>query len=107
MPNAYVDRPTARGTRVLERSRRIAAAAKEEPAALLIEQCMFTLDGWLDAKEALAHAESIAEDDEQAGAAASELSSLTLQLCLADKIMQPWPTKHWNSQHYVFDWPNF
>lgn len=56
----------------------LAAVAKEEPsaalerAALLIEQCMFTLDGWLDAEEALAHAESIAEDGEQAGATASE-----------------------------------
>ncbi|UCM91007.1 hypothetical protein [Streptomyces marincola] len=54
------------------------AAARGEPGAallraeLLIEQCMFTSEGWSRAEEALRAAESLALDDEQRGAAACE-----------------------------------
>jgi tetratricopeptide (TPR) repeat protein len=41
-------------------------------ASVLVEQCMFTLQGWEEAEAALAHAEAIAADSELAGAAASE-----------------------------------
>ncbi|MFC7218447.1 hypothetical protein ACFQLX_09735 [Streptomyces polyrhachis] len=41
-------------------------------AALLVERCMYTSAGWQDAEDALRLAESLATDDEERGAAASE-----------------------------------
>jgi hypothetical protein len=41
-------------------------------AALLVEQCMFTVEGWQEAENALAHAEAIVLDNEMIGAIASE-----------------------------------
>lgn len=51
--------------------------AHDPPAALLraellVERCMFTMDGWARAEEALRAAESLPLDDEQRGAAACE-----------------------------------
>lgn len=47
-----------------------------ERAAILIEQCLFILDCWQSAEEALAHAESMADNEERSGKAASERAFL-------------------------------
>ena len=45
-------------------------------AALLVERCMFTADGWAPAEEALRAAEALASGDEERGAAACERGQL-------------------------------
>ncbi|MCF6525517.1 hypothetical protein [Streptomyces sp. JJ36] len=45
-------------------------------AALLVERCMFTADGWEEAEEALRAAEGAARDDDERGAAACERGHL-------------------------------
>lgn len=45
-------------------------------AALLVEGCMFTLDGWSEAEDALRSAEALAGSDEERGAAACERGHL-------------------------------
>ncbi|MFJ8669363.1 hypothetical protein [Streptomyces sp. NPDC093600] len=47
-------------------------AAALERAALLIERCLYTEQGWADAEEALRAAEAVAQSDEERGAAACE-----------------------------------
>ncbi|MEU6934275.1 hypothetical protein AB0A05_34590 [Streptomyces sp. NPDC046374] len=47
-------------------------AAALERAALLIERCLYTEQGWGDAEEALRAAEAVARTDEERGAAACE-----------------------------------
>lgn len=51
-------------------------AASLRRAALLVEQCMFTGDGWDAAESALRAAEALAQDDEERGAAACERGQL-------------------------------
>lgn len=51
-------------------------AAALRRAALLVEQCMFTADGWAGAEAALRAAEALAQDDEERGAAACERGQL-------------------------------
>lgn len=41
-------------------------------AALLIERCMFTLDGWAEAEDALRTAEALARTDNERGEASCE-----------------------------------
>ncbi|MGH3326103.1 MAG: hypothetical protein ACRDOV_16985, partial [Streptomyces sp.] len=48
------------------------AAASVRRAALLVERCMFTADGWTAAEAALRAAEALAQSDEARGAAACE-----------------------------------
>ncbi|MFF8290073.1 hypothetical protein ACF068_12710 [Streptomyces sp. NPDC016309] len=45
-------------------------------AALLIERCLYTEQGWAEAEDALRVAEAIAQDDEERGAAACERGHL-------------------------------
>ncbi|MEU4093384.1 hypothetical protein [Streptomyces sp. NPDC026673] len=45
-------------------------------AALLIERCMFTLDGWAEAEDALRAAEALARTDDERGEAACERGHL-------------------------------
>src|SRR5438270_700409 len=45
-------------------------------AALLVEGCMVTLDGWAEAEDALRAAEALAGTDEERGAAACERGHL-------------------------------
>ena len=52
------------------------AAASVRRAALLVERCMFTADGWAAAEAALRAAEALAHDDEERGAAACERGQL-------------------------------
>ncbi|MGW4162401.1 hypothetical protein [Streptomyces sp. NPDC004788] len=47
-------------------------AAALERAALLIERCLYTEQGWAEAEEALRAAEAVARTDEERGAAACE-----------------------------------
>ncbi|MFG2333378.1 hypothetical protein ACGFMM_27655 [Streptomyces sp. NPDC048604] len=47
-------------------------AAALQRAALLIERCLYTEQGWAEAEEALRAAEAVAQDDEERGAAACE-----------------------------------
>ena len=47
-------------------------AAALERAALLIERCLYTEQGWAEADEALRAAEAVAQSDEERGAAACE-----------------------------------
>ncbi|MFJ9829716.1 hypothetical protein ACIRSU_35860 [Streptomyces sp. NPDC101160] len=47
-------------------------AAALERAALLIERCLYTEQGWAEAEEALRAAEAVAQTDEERGAAACE-----------------------------------
>jgi tetratricopeptide (TPR) repeat protein len=51
-------------------------AAAIRRAALLVERCMFTADGWASAEEALRAAEALPVSDEQRGAAACERGQL-------------------------------
>lgn len=51
-------------------------------AMLLIESCMFTLDGWAGAEDALRVAEALAATDEERGAAASERGYLAYSATL-------------------------
>jgi tetratricopeptide (TPR) repeat protein len=51
-------------------------AASLRQAALLVEQCMFTGEGWTAAEAALRAAEALAQDDEERGAAACERGQL-------------------------------
>lgn len=51
-------------------------AASLRQAALLVEQCMFTGEGWAAAEAALRAAEALAQDDEERGAAACERGQL-------------------------------
>ncbi|MGW8377114.1 hypothetical protein [Streptomyces sp. ODS28] len=52
------------------------SAAALRRAALLVEQCMFTADGWQAAEDALRAAEAVAQDDDERGAAACERGQL-------------------------------
>lgn len=45
-------------------------------AALLVERCMFTADGWAGAEDALRVSEAVARDDDERGAAACERGQL-------------------------------
>ncbi|MFF5971284.1 hypothetical protein ACFY7C_07115 [Streptomyces sp. NPDC012769] len=47
-------------------------AAALERAALLIERCLYTEQGWAEAEEALRAAEAVAQTDQERGAAACE-----------------------------------
>ncbi|MFD5323355.1 hypothetical protein [Streptomyces sp. NPDC127092] len=51
-------------------------AAALERAALLIERCLYTEQGWAEAEEALRAAEAVAQTDEERGAAACERGHL-------------------------------
>lgn len=51
-------------------------AAALERAALLVERCMFTVDGWAEAEDALRTAEAVARTDEERGEAACERGCL-------------------------------
>lgn len=51
-------------------------AAATQRAALLIERCMFTLDGWAEAEDALRSAEALARTDDERGEAACERGNL-------------------------------
>lgn len=51
-------------------------AAAVRRAALLVERCMFTAEGWAPAEEALRAAEALAGGDEERGAAACERGQL-------------------------------
>ncbi|MET8505823.1 hypothetical protein ACF065_11155 [Streptomyces sp. NPDC015232] len=51
-------------------------AAALERAALLIERCLYTEQGWAEAEEALRAAEAVARTDEERGAAACERGHL-------------------------------
>lgn len=51
-------------------------AASLRRAALLVEQCMFTGEGWAAAEAALRAAEALARNDEERGAAACERGQL-------------------------------
>ncbi|MFF3249785.1 hypothetical protein ACFYWP_01980 [Actinacidiphila glaucinigra] len=51
-------------------------AAATRRAALLIECCMFTLDGWAEAEDALRTAEALARTDDERGEAACERGNL-------------------------------
>ncbi|MFJ7070425.1 hypothetical protein [Streptomyces sp. NPDC101115] len=51
-------------------------AAALERAALLIERCLYTEQGWSEAEEALRAAEAVAQTDEERGAAACERGHL-------------------------------
>lgn len=51
-------------------------AASLRRAALLVEQCMFTGEGWDAAESALRAAEALAQDNEERGAAACERGQL-------------------------------
>jgi tetratricopeptide (TPR) repeat protein len=51
-------------------------AASLRQAALLVEQCMFTGEGWAAAEAALRAAEALAHEDEERGAAACERGQL-------------------------------
>ncbi|MEV7420073.1 hypothetical protein [Streptomyces sp. NPDC089919] len=44
--------------------------------ALLVERCLFTGQGWAEAEEALRHAEAVAREDDERGAAACERGQL-------------------------------
>ncbi|MFJ5772872.1 hypothetical protein [Streptomyces sp. NPDC093094] len=52
------------------------AAASLQRAALLVERCLYTEQGWEDAEEALRLAEALAHSDEERGAAACERGHL-------------------------------
>ncbi|WP_246095373.1 hypothetical protein [Streptomyces roseicoloratus] len=51
-------------------------AAALERAALLIERCLYTEQGWAEAEEALRAAEAVVQTDEERGAAACERGHL-------------------------------
>ncbi|MEV7190233.1 hypothetical protein AB0N81_00310 [Streptomyces sp. NPDC093510] len=55
---------------------RAGAAAALQRAALLVERCLFTGDGWSEAEDVLRTAEALAEDDGDRGAAACERGQL-------------------------------
>ncbi|NLU65907.1 hypothetical protein [Streptomyces sp. HNM0574] len=50
--------------------------AAVQRAALLVERCMFTTEGWAGAEDALRQAEAAAQDDEDRGMAACERGQL-------------------------------
>ncbi|MFJ4876483.1 hypothetical protein ACIP93_14875 [Streptomyces sp. NPDC088745] len=52
------------------------AAAALQRAALLVERCLFTENGWPEAEEALRGAEALAKDDDERGSAACERGHL-------------------------------
>ncbi|MGW2614945.1 hypothetical protein [Streptomyces sp. NPDC001500] len=52
------------------------AAGATQRAALLVERCLYTEQGWQDAEDALRTAEALAHDDEERGAAACERGQL-------------------------------
>lgn len=51
-------------------------------AALLIERCMFTLDGWAEAEDALRTAEALARTDNERGEASCERGNLAYLVTL-------------------------
>ncbi|WP_246201662.1 hypothetical protein [Streptomyces alboniger] len=55
---------------------RAGAAPALQRAALLVERCLFTGDGWGEAEDVLRTAEALAEDDDDRGAAACERGQL-------------------------------
>ncbi|AZM57983.1 hypothetical protein DMA15_29695 [Streptomyces sp. WAC 01529] len=55
---------------------RAGAAPALQRAALLVERCLFTGDGWGEAEDALRSAEALAEDDDDRGGAACERGQL-------------------------------
>ncbi|MBM7173032.1 hypothetical protein JQK87_32495 [Streptomyces sp. G44] len=55
---------------------RAGAAPALQRAALLVERCLFTGDGWGEAEDGLRTAEALAEDDDDRGAAACERGHL-------------------------------
>ncbi|MEU7648022.1 hypothetical protein [Streptomyces huasconensis] len=55
---------------------RTGAAPALQRAALLVERCLFTGDGWGEAEDGLRTAEALAEDDDDRGAAACERGQL-------------------------------
>ncbi|MFH8612233.1 hypothetical protein ACH4D5_32595 [Streptomyces sp. NPDC018029] len=55
---------------------RAGAAAALQRAALLVERCLFTGDGWGEAEDVLRTAEALAENDDGRGAAACERGQL-------------------------------
>jgi tetratricopeptide (TPR) repeat protein len=57
---------------ILDASAEKSPASALQCAALLVEQCMFTLKGWQQAEKALTDAEGIVRDHEMIGAVASE-----------------------------------
>ncbi|WP_079166410.1 hypothetical protein [Streptomyces oceani] len=52
------------------------STAAIQRAALLVERCVFTADGWAEAEDALRAAEATASDDDERGAAACERGHL-------------------------------
>ncbi|MEG3626853.1 hypothetical protein [Streptomyces poriticola] len=52
------------------------AATALQRAALLVERCLYTEQGWEEAEDALRSAEALAHDDEERGAAACERGRL-------------------------------
>jgi tetratricopeptide (TPR) repeat protein len=52
------------------------AAAALQRAALLVERCLYTEQGWADAEDALRTAEALADGDDERGAAACERGHL-------------------------------
>ncbi|GAA4813681.1 hypothetical protein [Streptomyces ziwulingensis] len=52
------------------------AAAALQRAALLVERCLYTEQGWAEAEDALRTAEALADSDEERGAAACERGHL-------------------------------
>ncbi|MGW0534959.1 hypothetical protein [Streptomyces sp. NPDC003032] len=55
---------------------RAGAVPALQRAALLVERCLFTGDGWAEAEDGLRTAEALAEDDDDRGAAACERGQL-------------------------------
>lgn len=51
-------------------------AAAQHRAALLVERCMYTAEGWAEAEDALRTVEAVAGDDDERGAAACERGQL-------------------------------
>ena len=54
-------------------------------AALLIERCLFTTDGWAEAEDALRTAEALARTDDERGAAACERGYLATSATLSGR----------------------
>lgn len=58
------------------------AGAALQRAALLVERCLYTEQGWADAEDALRAAEALAHTDEERGAAACERGQLAYEATL-------------------------
>ncbi|MYR43317.1 hypothetical protein GTW67_15135, partial [Streptomyces sp. SID5910] len=54
----------------------VTAATALQRAALLVERCLYTEQGWAEAEDALRTAEALAHSDEERGAAACERGHL-------------------------------